>query len=157
MAEEDDFEQVSSEQEADAPLNGIELLGVHDEGQDAEHKLGEPHAEPVDVILAVGEVVHGLARLEAPAQTLSNRGELLAAREQKEDGHGSDVEVKGEDLIIEPSHNLGVVDYALAALLEHDSGLHHENAKDVDEYFADHEKVANDFPVLRHQHITHKV
>lgn len=82
---------------------------------------------------------------------------MLAAREQKEDGHGSDVEVKGEDLIIEPSHNLGVVDYALAALLEHDSGLHHENAKDVDEYFADHEQVANDFPVLRHQHITHKV
>ena len=70
---------MTSEQYSNAPLNGIELLSSHNECQDAKHKLCEPHAEPVDVILTIGKEVHGLSEISSPAPSFSDRLELFAA------------------------------------------------------------------------------
>ena len=148
---------MSREQQSDAPLNRIELLGAHDQGEDAKHQLREPHAEPVDIVLAVGQVVHGLAELRSPAHSLADRRELLAAGKQEEDGHCGDVKVKSKDLVIEPCHDLGVVDDAIAAFFEHNSGLNDENAEDVDEDLANHEEAADDLPILGNKHVAHVV
>lgn len=37
LAQQDHFQEVAGEEEADAPLNGVELLGAHDKGEHAKH------------------------------------------------------------------------------------------------------------------------
>lgn len=70
---------MASEEETDAPLDFVELLGSHDQGEHAKHKLSEPHAEPVDVIFAIGQEIQCLPELGSPAHSVPDRLKFFAA------------------------------------------------------------------------------
>ena len=111
----------------------------------------------MDVVFAVRQEVHGLSEVGSPAHPLSDGLELLAAGEEKEHAHRHDVEVEGKDFDVQPSHHLRLVDDALAAAIEHDAGLDHEDAADVEEDLRQLAKMAEDFPVLSDEQVTHVV
>ena len=73
----------------------FKLHSSHKQSQYTEHELGEPHAEPVDVVLAVSQVIYLFSSKVASSNSLLDRCEFLAACQQQENSHGRDIQVEG--------------------------------------------------------------
>ena len=89
----------------------------------------------MDIITAIGQEIFILSHWGwKESNSVSDGSELLAAAKEQEYAHGNDVHVEGEHLVIQPRHNLTLIDDIIFALFKYNSGLDHLNSDQVDEY-----------------------
>lgn len=150
---------MSREEYAAAPLDVFVGLRSLRQSEDAERKLSEPKAEPVQVLLAVGQEVLALARLGLHTLSISDGLELDAegAIDEQEESHGDDVQVEGENLVAQPSHDLRIVHNTLTAFLEHDTALDYELDEHVNKHLGDDAEVAEDASLLVNQPVAQEM
>lgn len=108
-------------------------LDLHGESQNAQHDFSKPHAEPVNIFLAVSEEIGSFSQLALESNSFTDGNEFLAARQKQENTHCQNIEVKSDDLIAQPGHDLGFVDNILTAVIEDNASLNCEMGREVNE------------------------
>jgi len=139
----DKLQEVSGEKHSNALLNQLMGSCSHHKSKDSKHQHGEPHAEPVDILLDVVEEVLFLSSISGKLHSISKSVEFLAAREKNKHGNCDNVEVEGDNLIAQPGHDLRFINNSISALLENDSSLDGIVSEEVGKDFDHHKETRN--------------
>ena len=145
---------MSEEKDSTAKSKTFMRSCSHGDCHDAEHKHGKPGLEPVDVILAVVQEVLSFSVVGGKSESLSEWVEFFQSWEKQKHAHCDNVQVKGNDLVAQPGHNLRVINHSISTLIEDDACLKGEVSEEVGENFDQHEHSSKDFDSLFVHEIT---
>jgi len=118
-------------------------FNFHGKSQNAQHNLSKPHAEPVNIFLAVCKEICCLSQLAGESDSLTDGNEFLAARQKQEHAHCHDVKVKSNNLVAQPSHHLGFVHDVFTAVVKDDASLNCKMSRVVDEDLEKYKYLSN--------------
>lgn len=106
-------------------------FNFHCKSQNAQHNLSKPHAEPVNIFLAICKEIRSLSQLAGESNSFTNGNEFLAARQKQENTHCQNVKVKSDNFVAQPCHYLGFVYDVLTAFVKDDTSLNRKMSRVV--------------------------